>query len=226
MTNKERNRNYRKRHPFRMVLHGIKNRCNNPNSYDAKYYHDKGIKCEITEEEIKKIAIRDHYWDMIDPTIDRKNVRGNYTFDNCQFIERSLNSRKDKIKAVLQYDLDGFFIKEWESAVVASKKLKINHSHIISVCLNRQGFKTAGGYNWTYKDSNIINNKQIIFGHRKPVLQYDLQGNFIKEFKSLTEASILLNISRPGISHAILGKSKTASGYIWKLKLIKEKENV
>lgn len=53
----------------------------------------------------------------------------------------------------------------------------------------------------------------------KPVLQFDLQGNFIKEWDGATEASIAM--SKPGsdgIGACCRRKQKTAYGFIWKFK--------
>lgn len=53
----------------------------------------------------------------------------------------------------------------------------------------------------------------------KVIFQYDLQGNFIKEWKSLTEAkNNISNINIPNICNCCRGKRKQAGGYIWKYK--------
>lgn len=52
----------------------------------------------------------------------------------------------------------------------------------------------------------------------KPVLQYDKQGNFIKEWSSKIEASIKLNINKVSITNNTSGLTKSAGGYIWKNK--------
>ncbi len=52
--------------------------------------------------------------------------------------------------------------------------------------------------------------------HKKPVLQFDLQGNFVKKYKSITEASIENNIFISNISDVCLNKQKSAKGYVWK----------
>lgn len=54
-------------------------------------------------------------------------------------------------KPVLQYDLDGNFIKEWECASQVQREINIISSNITSCCRGRYGFKTAGGYVWKYK---------------------------------------------------------------------------
>ena len=49
----------------------------------------------------------------------------------------------------------------------------------------------------------------------KPVYQYDLNDNFIKEWTSIKE---VFEILRLRISHCLMGNCKTAGGYIWKYK--------
>jgi group I intron endonuclease len=56
---------------------------------------------------------------------------------------------KASSKYILQYDLDGNFIKEWESKKQAGKELKINP---VSIANNTCGIsKSAGGYVWKNK---------------------------------------------------------------------------
>nr|DAH94678.1 MAG TPA: homing endonuclease [Caudoviricetes sp.] len=61
--------------------------------------------------------------------------------------ETQLNDPK-KSKRVLQYDLNGRFIKKWESASEVQRKLSVNSSNIIQNC--RENVKTAGGFIWKY----------------------------------------------------------------------------
>jgi hypothetical protein len=58
----------------------------------------------------------------------------------------SENKINKGIKPVLQYDLEGNFIKEWES--IKSTRLIIK-GDVQACCNNKQ--KTAGGYLWKYK---------------------------------------------------------------------------
>jgi group I intron endonuclease len=51
-----------------------------------------------------------------------------------------------------------------------------------------------------------------------PVVQYDLQGNFIKEWESQTEATKFLGKTGDGVGACCRGKQKNAYGYIWKFK--------
>jgi hypothetical protein len=57
---------------------------------------------------------------------------------------------------------------------------------------------------------------KIAEGNSKPILQLDLEGNILKEFKSQTEVKQLLNIDPQNV---LRGRSKTAGGFIWKYKI-------
>jgi hypothetical protein len=55
---------------------------------------------------------------------------------------------------------------------------------------------------------------------RKIISQYDLQGNYIRDYGSITEASLNLNIPMSNISQAITknGNHKSAGGFQWTYK--------
>jgi len=83
--------------PWYHSFMSAKNRCNNINNQDYKYYGGKGIKFLITLKDIAKIWFRDKAYLMKQPSIDRIDNDGNYELNNVQFIELSKNCRKDKI---------------------------------------------------------------------------------------------------------------------------------
>jgi hypothetical protein len=55
---------------------------------------------------------------------------------------------------------------------------------------------------------------------RKPIIQYDLQGNFIKEWSHAGEAAENINIHVKGINNVLRNVAKTAGGFKWKHKLL------
>ena len=70
-------------------------------------------------------------------------------------------------------------------------------------------------------------NKPISEQHReavrkrlsKPVVQYNKNGELIKEYSSIIEADRISGIKRSNIHNSITGKTKTAGGgFIWKYK--------
>lgn len=60
-----------------------------------------------------------------------------------------------------------------------------------------------------WKISNEIHNKKRC----KKVLQYDLEGNFIKEYESCTEAAKSVGTDRGAISRVCGGLANTAKGF-------------
>lgn len=48
------------------------------------------------------------------------------------------------------------------------------------------------------------------------IAQYDLQGNFIREWDYITAAANSLGVARQGINACCSGKRKTANGYVWR----------
>jgi hypothetical protein len=146
-------------------------------------------------------------------------------------------------KKILQYDLKGNFIKEWPNTIKASHSVSVSDVSI-DQCLKGKSKKSAG-YIWKYwvenypkqlskEEVEYINkptqglyrprtNKEIksISKNRKnkgtkPILQYDKQGNIIKEWNSTAEASKSLNINKGNINSVLKNRCKSAGGYIWK----------
>ena len=147
---KEYKKVHKQQYPWKSIFNSIKQRCNNPNNTFYKYYGGKRIKCLITLNQVKFLWFFDKAYNMKKPSIDRSRNNEHYRLSNCQFIEYSENSAKDKRKIVLQYSLDGKFIKEWNGIMTVEKELSIHHSNIIK-CINEERNHT-GGFKWKYKE--------------------------------------------------------------------------
>lgn len=65
------------------------------------------------------------------------------------------------------------------------------------------------------KQTKMINQS---YSCEKPIIQFSLDGDFIKEYISATEAERVTGISRAGIRRCCIGKYKQARGYKWKYK--------
>lgn len=64
----------------------------------------------------------------------------------------------------------------------------------------------------------VKNAKLAVAAHCKAVEQYDLSGNLINSFISMSEAERITGINRKSIRFCIHGKRKTAGNFIWKIK--------
>ncbi len=55
--------------------------------------------------------------------------------------------------------------------------------------------------------------------HKKSVIMLDKNTEkILKEFHSVTEAALYVNVSQPSLSDALSGRSKTSGGFKWKFK--------
>jgi hypothetical protein len=113
-------------------------------------------------------------------------------------------------KKVYQYNLDGSFIKEWSNMKDACAYY---HADICNAASGRH--KTAAGFLWRKvkydsiepycKESKLI----------KPIYQYNIDGTFIKEWKSQKEIFKELGFKRTAILNAISDPKRTSNGYKW-----------
>jgi hypothetical protein len=71
--------------------------------------------------------------------------------------------------------------------------------------------KPRGASPWVSENLKTRNRESTL----KPVIQYDLEGNLIREYKSAQEAKNITNLK---IQNALTGITKTSGGYIWKYK--------
>ena len=60
-----------------------------------------------------------------------------------------IKSARSRSKKVLQFKLDGTFIKEWKSTMDVQRNLGLPNSHISECCRGEQAY--AYGYIWKYK---------------------------------------------------------------------------
>ena len=73
------------------------------------------------------------------------NKMHNY-LNNLQWITNRDNCRKSNNKPILQYDLDGNFIREWECAYDVGKEVNTGN-----INCHKGRTKTAYGFIWKYK---------------------------------------------------------------------------
>jgi hypothetical protein len=71
---------------------------------------------------------------------------------------------------------------------------------------------------WATNKENQIHKFKTGLGNNftRKIIQYDLEGNLIKEFKSITSAAKEIGVSKGNIQGVLLNKRKSAGGFIWK----------
>ena len=121
---------------------------------------------------------------------------------------------ENRSEKIWQYDLNGKFIKEWSSIVEAETELGINN---ISACC-RKIRRKAGNFMWRFASDNIqeLDPKEKNCKQSRAVRQYNLNGEFIKEYDRIQDAVLETGVSKKGIQECCAHRQNTASGYIWK----------
>lgn len=142
----------------------------------------------------------------------------------------SLHYNKSKSAKILRpgKDKDGYLqVQLCKNGI--HKMMKIHRLVALHFLPNPKNFKQVNHKNeiktcnefWNLEwCDNLYNNN---YGHKndwnkKPVIQLDLSGNYIREFDSIIEAARSINKSHSHISQCVVGKRNMAYGYRWKLK--------
>jgi hypothetical protein len=102
---------YYKKYPWKKTWIEINTRCYNKNHHSFKDYGDRGIEnCFSDDSEIEYLWNRDKAWLLKWPCISRKDNDGNYCIDNCEFIEKGLNSAERNIRVALKNRQNKLFL--------------------------------------------------------------------------------------------------------------------
>lgn len=93
----------RKRHkdPWQKTYYSIHCRLRRAKHLDVwgnKYRCYVGIEMHMTPNNLKMLWERDNAAQMVKPSIDRKDPKGHYSVENCQYIEMRDNRAKVVIK--------------------------------------------------------------------------------------------------------------------------------
>lgn len=121
-------------------------------------------------------------------------------------------------RKIVQLSLDGEYIKSWDCIMDVEKSLKGCNSLIVRAC--KEKVNSAYGYMWVYEDK-YNQNAEYKYSPKtvaKPILQYSLAGDFMKEWKSAKQVNEQLGYRRSSICSCCKGDIKTCEGYIWKYK--------
>ena len=125
---------------------------------------------------------------------------------------------RKKGKPVYCYDMDGNFIKKYNSARIASEETNTNQSQINVCCSGRTRYSNNFQWFYEYMGNKIepINKYENLYHRTVKVNQYDKNKVFIKTWDTIKEASIAMgSTSSSNILRCLSGEGKTAYGYIW-----------
>lgn len=147
------------------------------------------------------------------------SARAKFGPENFTYERLVKNTYADKETAKADLDkLETFYIEKYDSYYNGYNSTKGNGVHL--KVKNKKGLRH-------YKDNNSycelphLNKHHTTVGmnyKHKPVLQYDLEGNFIAEYSGLSEASRCTKVGLSNISRCCNGISKQCKNFIFKFK--------
>lgn len=188
---------------------------------------------KITPDEYEKIRIEhsksligeNNFWYGKHPTEEtRQKMRDSWNYEKHftesarrKMSESRTGEKHPRAKKIAQYSKNGQLIKIWNCMTDAANETNTNVSKICECCNGTR--KSSNGFIWKYVEEDVKESIEVYNDCRdKPVLQYSLDGTFIKEWPSAINASNSLGICAQSICSCRAGKKCSAGGFLWKNK--------
>ena len=142
-----------------------------------------------------------------------KNSYGNFTVRYTDGIKRNSKTNNPNKVRVIQYDLNGNYIKIHDSITEAANSLNCNFQNISKCC--KEKANTAYGFIWKYEDESRI---EMI--NTKEVVKFDINGIFLCIYKSIADAEKDTGISNSQITSVCKGTDQcvSAGNFLWMYK--------
>lgn len=170
--------------------------------------HINGIKTDNRLDNLEWVTVKENLHHSKEVLGNENYLKGRYGNDN------------PFSKKVVQVDkITGDIIKRFDSIADAEKET--GASGVSSSCIEKSNI--AGGFIWVFEskihtiNSRIEKYKKSINSHRK-VLQYDLNGNEIAIFDSISEAVRITGIKYTRIYKCCSGERSHTFGFVFKYK--------
>lgn len=170
------------------------------------------------KDAVQSSEVREKISSSVKELFKNPDYRELYIQGREKFKEKVRGTNNWKHRAVLQYSLDGNFIKKYET--VAEAGLSLNKpTQDISKCLVGK-YKHTYGYIWIYADEpnplELVREKMAPSKTKKKIKQYTIEGEYIQTYDSIVEAKQALGKKRIRIVECAKGIYETAGGYVWK----------
>lgn len=120
----------------------------------------------------------------------------------------------ERSKRVYQFTLEGELIAEYGSTYEAQREKGLNNKSIAKACSGT--LKTYAGYRWAYTPvAKEYSERRDVKFRKGYIAMYDLQGNFIKEYKSPLELE-KDGYDQISVNRVCRGERKSYKGYVFK----------
>lgn len=186
---------------------GMKQRCLDPNSSHYHRYGGRGV--TICEEWLNDYS-KFYEWAMANGaskelTLDRIDTDGNYEPSNCRWADVEMQMNNTSQNRFIEYNGEKLTVMQW------SRRTGIEEG-TIRRRLDSYGYSVAEALGYETHTKKSWDRSHT----RKPVNQYSLDGEFIREWPSIQEAADTLNIRQASIRACATGYYKSGGGFIWR----------
>ena len=173
------------------------------------YHGEDAFEFNPIEECTKdKLNAREIYW------INHYNTYVGFDNSTGYNLTPGGDTKFETYHPILQFDLYGNYVNEFDNGFRASEVTGINVSSIYG-CATKK-LKRAGRYIWIYKEDYKDNNSlewYLTDRRLEPVEQYDLSGNLIRIWDSVSQ---IINETGNNPINCLIHNAKTYKGYIYK----------
>jgi hypothetical protein len=208
-------------------------------------YHIFGKKVGVTNDIVRRMreqSVKEGEYEILEEHTNAKTasvreqelqVQYGYRVDNIPYWKTLKNNKKAFTSEVQKKRVDNTDYKAFQKKRVdntdykAFQKQRVANTDYKVVTAKRvantdyKAFQAQKVANFDYK-AKVLNTdykafqKQRITKIEKSVLQFDKQGNFIKQWDSIKKASVVVNGFDSSIHNCLKGRVKSAGGYVWK----------
>lgn len=182
-----------------------------------------GASCAMVKDRKSGVNIRPVTRNICSEEAKYNNSISKLGDKNPMFGRKGKNNPKSK--PIFQYDLNGNFIKQYDSIKQILENSDIKYTgNISSVALGNR--TKAYNYLWFYdykgESLNLTTEEKVILNKEppiknKPIIAIDKNFKVFKEYKNVAEANLEFTGSKiaSNINRVLKGKSNTAYGFMW-----------
>jgi group I intron endonuclease len=179
----------------------------------------------VSEETKKKISLVNTGRKLTEAQIEKIKINstGRCHSEESKQLMREVQ-RKFNINgvSVLQYSLDGVFLKEFPNIRTACREVGNNicRRHIKKCCNGKT--LSVKGFMWRFKTENYhltITPYKTLYNEYcnvRKIIQYDKNLNLINTYMSTLEACTVNNFNKSGLKACLSGRNATYKDSIWK----------
>ncbi|NDF57820.1 MAG: heme exporter protein CcmD, partial [Proteobacteria bacterium] len=134
---------------------------------------------------------------------------------SAKCIECQNNELTNKEKAVVVYNVNGKYIRTFNSIKETAEELKIHKNYVGQVCNGRKNYYKQYIFKFEENANGTEDIEPVYNNIKKPVAKYSKDGKYLETFESATEASKSVGGSKEAIVGACK-KSFLSYGFLWR----------